>query len=153
MNPTYCARGNTTEPSQCASAGSPVQRCGSVWVSGWLKACADNNLSQWALMCRDSRWVSLLSLRPPALNATGLLYRSPPACRLKIDPCRGSDVISSTGEWSSTLETPRPVGFLRSFFSFFQRHKVDFALSVALETHLPLKEDQYTFMIFVSSSV
>lgn len=38
-------------------------------------------------------------------------------------------------------------------FFFFQRHKVDFVLSVALETHLPLKEDQYTFMISVSSSV
>lgn len=57
-----------------------------------------------------------MRLRPPTLNATELLFLSPPARHLKIDPRHGSDVISSTGEWSSTVETPHPVGFLFSFF-------------------------------------
>lgn len=78
-----------------------------------------------------------------ALNVTGLAL-SLPTRHLKIDPRRGSDVISNTGE----RRAARP-----AVFFFFQRHKVDFVLSVALETHLPLKEDQYTFMISVSSSV
>lgn len=112
---TYCARGKKTEPIQWVSASSPALRWGSVWVSGWVTAAADSGTGEWAIVCRDFSWVSLLSFCPPALNATGLLYLPPPACRLKIDPRRGSDVISCTGEWS-TLETPRPVGFLSLFF-------------------------------------
>lgn len=46
------------------------------------------------------------------------------------------------------VETAHPAGFFSS-----TEHKVHFMLSVALETRLPLKEDQYTFMISVSSSV
>lgn len=67
-----------------------------------------------------------------------------PTQLLKIDPRRGSDVILSTGEWSSVEETAHPAGFLSR-----AENKVHSIVSVALETCLPLKEDQYTFMISV----